>query len=1065
MTETDSTVRTSAPMEPEQALDVVLAVSHRPLVEAWTGSSSSAEDTILSALGEAIEAHRSLRAEAGLDEPASREVETRSECIRRYRHGCADRILPTLEMALEHHKPAHLPVRDVRAAFAEALEASRSLEFRVDVRWGSGALEPLPTDKLGRRMRKTVARMISPARRAEGSRTAPVRAVAIHHLYARMAPTASRFASEAAWDWARWVARLERACSTWAAEALPVLTQAPEAKAAPDPVGPSAVEEDERENSRPATDNAWLRLSAAAEAFEAELVRLYEDPPGEKAREQAAERSELAALELSSDLRVVGSLVWSPPDPAPHPPELRELERAAEALEAWDHQAAQRLAMYRAFLELLLGNTAVLERLATRTREIVLEPLRGLGAIGDALDALAVDARRRVEGAATPDILADLRRAADEVVARAVALLAEPAEMSGELERAAGDTVDALQSIVRQAPDTLVLHRLDDRMPAATRPEDTRSVPFLERARQSFDAMRVERIRKVTLDLVPSVASARAAVMELPDVIQFAFEAARGELEGKPSDASGSTIASGATAGDEPRDDPGERAGRLAVEALERAAGVLRDVPERLEVALASATKRIDAEMAAGAGGLLERLGAGRMQSQLLQARSRILDAWLRGTDRLGPTLRRIRRSLRFRHLRARRSARRLHSSVTSLLGDTASVSGRQAARTVRAFAHGDSGPKHVPLVYQRLFSLDPVQDSTFLTGRTAELAEVLTRWRRWRDEDEVPLVVRGYPGSGVTSFLNGCEAMFTEHGASVARLEVPDRLRSEAELVGKLAPVLGVDEADTMDGLAAHILAASPDDVPHVIILDGLEHLYLRVPGGTDPLERLLTLMSETEPRTFWLAGVGQPAWQLLAKAEPIAVAQVDDLSLGALSVDRLKETVLQRHRRSGLRLRFVEPREGRALLRRRLRRLRGTEGHQRLLEDDFFEQLHRISDGNVKLALFHWLLAADFESEEGAVSMRPLVRPDFAVLDALDASQNFTLKALLEHRTLTLDEHRAVFRLPRQESYQVFEALQNRRLIEEVAPAGSRVSRYRIRPLLVGAVTSHLRTRNIVH
>jgi len=185
----------------------------------------------------------------------------------------------------------------------------------------------------------------------------------------------------------------------------------------------------------------------------------------------------------------------------------------------------------------------------------------------------------------------------------------------------------------------------------------------------------------------------------------------------------------------------------------------------------------------------------------------------------------------------------------------------------------------------------------------------------------------------------------------------------------------------------------------------------------------------------------------------------------LGALSVDRLQETVLQRHRRSGLRLRFVEPREGRALLRRRLRRLRGTEGHQRLLEDDFFEQLHRISDGNLKLALFHWLLAADFESEEGAVSMRPLVRPDFAVLDALDTSQNFTLKALLEHRTLTLDEHRAVFRLPRQESYQVFEALQNRRLIEELAPAGSRAARYRIRPLLVGAVTSHLRTRNIVH
>ncbi len=1063
-------------MEPERALEVVVAASHRPLVEALSGLSSRAEATILSALSEAIELHRSLRDEAGLDGPPPEESEARSESVRRYRHGCADGILPTLEMALEHHKPTQLPAREIRAAFAEAVEAARSLEFRVDVRWGSGALEPLPTDGLGRRTRKGVARLISPARRADESRDAPLRAVALNHLYARMTPAASRFASDAAWAWARWVARLERACSAWAADALPVLTRVADPDLPPDPMEPGVpaeADDGEPDPSRQRTDEPWRRLTAAAEAFEAELVALSEDLPGEEAREQAVERMDLAAMELNSDLRAVGSLVWSPPDVATDPPELREMEGTAEALGAWDQQAAQRLAMYRAFLELLLGSTAVLERLATRTREIVLEPLGALGAIGDALDELADEARSRVEDAATPDVLSQLRQAADEVVAGAVASLPEITAVSGELERVAGDAVDALQSIVRQAPDSLVLHRLDDQMPTATRPEDTRRVPFLERARESLDAMRVERIRKATLDLVPAVGAARAAILELPDVVQFAFEAARSELEVDSAKASGAPKGSGTTVGDD-GGTPGQRAGRLAVEALERSAGVVRDVPGRLEVALVSAKKRIDAEMVSGASGLLERLGAGRMQSQLLRARFRIVDAWLRATDRLGPTARRIGRYLRYRHLRGRRTARRLQSAVNSLLGDTATVSGRQAARTVRAFAKGDSGPGHVPLVYQRLFSLEPVQDSTFLVGRTAELAEVLKRWRRWREEDEVPLIVRGYPGAGVTSFLNACERMFAGEGASIARFEVPDRMRTEAGLASRLAEVLGVDMADSMDGLASRILKAVAGDVPDVVILDGLEHLYLRVPGGTDPLERLLTLMSETEPRTFWLAGVGQPAWQLMAKAEPVAVAQVDDLVLGALSVDRLKETVLQRHRRSGLRLRFVEPREGRALLRRRLRRLRGTEGHQRLLEDDFFEQLHRISDGNLKLALFHWLLAADFEEEEGAVSMRPLIRPDFTVLDALDASQNFTLKALLEHRTLTLDEHSAVFRLPRQESYQIFEALQNRRLIEELSWSGSgeareseieRTSRYQIRPLLVGAVTSHLRTRNIVH
>ena len=359
--------------------------------------------------------------------------------------------------------------------------------------------------------------------------------------------------------------------------------------------------------------------------------------------------------------------------------------------------------------------------------------------------------------------------------------------------------------------------------------------------------------------------------------------------------------------------------------------------------------------------------------------------------------------------------------------------------------------------------------------GRTAELSDLIQRWRRWQEEDEVPVMVRGYPGSGVTSFLSIVADALSRDGATVVRLDVEQRIGDESDLTSRLAALLGIAPAASLGDLAVNVFGAPRGSEPaDVVIVDGLEHLYLRVPGGTDLLERFLTFMSETEPRVFWVAGVSQPAWKLIAKAEPTAVSQVEDFELRALPVARLKETILQRHRRSGLQLSFAEPREGRALLKRRLRRLRGTEAHQQVLAEDFFEQLHRISMGNLKLALFHWLLAADFERAEGEVLMQPLRRPDFGVLEALDATHNFTLKALLEHRTLTLDEHLAVFRVTRQESYQTFESLQNRRLIERVddpvaSEAGAseigRTSRYRIRPLLVGAVTAHLRTLNIVH
>ena len=104
----------------------------------------------------------------------------------------------------------------------------------------------------------------------------------------------------------------------------------------------------------------------------------------------------------------------------------------------------------------------------------------------------------------------------------------------------------------------------------------------------------------------------------------------------------------------------------------------------------------------------------------------------------------------------------------------------------------------------------------------------------------------------------------------------------------------------------------------------------------------------------------------------------------------------------------------------------------------------------------------------------MHPLAALDWSFLDSLDLMQSFTIKAFLEHNTLTLSEHDAVFRVTRQESYHVFESLVNRQIIEVAAEPEegdrtvSRVvdgARYRLRPLITGAVARHLASRNIVH
>src|SRR5690606_37873071 len=171
---------------------------------------------------------------------------------------------------------------------------------------------------------------------------------------------------------------------------------------------------------------------------------------------------------------------------------------------------------------------------------------------------------------------------------------------------------------------------------------------------------------------------------------------------------------------------------------------------------------------------------------------------------------------------------------IRTLVGDGAPPAGR-AQRTLRAFAQEDSGPGHVPLVYQRLFALSPVADGSFLVGREGEVAEGLDRFRRWREEDEVPVVVRGLPGRGVSSFLKAVGRAVTEEGAAVREIELPERILDEAALVPRLAEVLGVEGVASLEALASTVLASPRGSLPDAVIVDGLEHLYLRVPGGTD--------------------------------------------------------------------------------------------------------------------------------------------------------------------------------------------------------------------------------------
>lgn len=996
----------------------------------------------------AAKTHADLMVEMDLHGNEPEAWEDRSERLVEYRRRLTAEVLEPIRRCFGSVGPSEVVITSLSGALADSLESARALPATMPGVWAEDALESKPTDSFSRGLTKAIARVFSPARKAGEEREVPVRSVALHHIDETLAPAVDAEAVSLLQKWAEWERRIEWAWIEWGDAALAPLVEAEL------PDQPADAVEGEKGEVQEVEERPWSEVREAADGLQAALTDLLESCPTTTLLDGLGSVVKTAQDRLSDDVAVAGSMVFSPEKTHRLEPRLTKVEALTPAMSTWEAGVRDRLRVYESLLSILAGATAVQRRLVYRVRERHLGGTAVFREVAVELERLAKELPSNPQNrAALATHIETLDRLVDAALKPTAAAIPDTSEVDSTVQSQANAAVEALLAMIRQAPTTLELHPEQARLPEPGRKPEVRPLALQELARQSFDALRIERIRSSTGGLVGAIDEVRADIEELPNVFAFAFEAAKQEL-------------------DEGQEGARDRASGLMEEALLSMAESLRNADRSLASAVLRAQGKLAKEVSEGSLGLVDRVAAGRMQARLLAAQSWFADARAWMLDRYGPPVQAAGRAVALRWAWLRRLATRGLRKGTAMVG-TAPTSAAASSKTLRTLSSANEVLRELPLVYQRLFTLKPLDDASLLAARNGELAEGMARWKRWRSDDGIPLIVRGRPGSGITSLLNVLGLKIKEDGGTFERVSLGERIEGEAPLAALLSKVMGLQPAQSLDELARSIFDAPMGGVPDAVIIDNLEHLYMRVPHGTDLIERLLTLMAETEPRIFWIGGITSSAWQLIATAEPTAVSQVDSLALEPLDDEGIREAVILRHRRSGLPLRYEEPDTKRRMLRQRLKRMRDREAYDDLLADDFFDRLGRTSSKNLRLALFQWLLAADFGQAEG-VLMRSPERPDFSVLESLTLTQNFTLKAFLEHRSLSLAGHDRIFRLPRHESYQIFESLQNRQLIESVVadddqtPARSEIEedlRYRVRPLLVGAVISHLRGRNIFH
>ncbi len=1029
------------------------------------------------------------------------------EKLRAYRDETNEHVLAPLKARLEHLDPGHRITEMWRQARVRLYTIHSICPEVLVCPEPEGLYDPEGDDRLLRRSRKSTIRMgralararvqsLNAARAvfrkpalqiAPKDQHIPLRALATYHVRARLNEPWLELLETLQQHLAAPLAHLERILTAWSQELLelewkmnvPAYHIDPSLPLSPpgtDALSPADLPADKPAPRADLASDAGKALDKIG-TLRAVLTSMSSLEDSEKIRQDLSKKT-LAAFEaLRADVRKIGTFMLDVSERTlpPEGPLLQEkTQKRISAWATWYRRATARLR----FIEDQIHFAQHLESLEETTidslyNEAVQPALEAAATTRENLNALTEEAEQvfsahsadsRACSRAVTDMLGKALQTIETDFVGALDQYTLSEKTRSITERCAGEVLQHIHAL----NDQYTINTLQDVDVRRVNPLiDDRDVPLRQLGENAWNALLIERIRVAHTPLSQALNETVGAAREIPTIVRFNLEAAVEELAqadpGTPDEDAAPISASR----------------ELTIGGLTRSADAVKASTDNLGPALFEAASRIDKAYNEGWVQLHNRIGLeGFMQEQfvdvLTRLRGRALETYDTSKDLARKGWYRLLSTFRL----GRRQAKALVQMGQTALGvaDRSEVEFRE---TLEAIVELDALLEGLPLVYKRLFSFRPVTDPALLIGRERDLELVSTQLNQWKRGHANGLIIVGPYGSGHTSFLNVLRSEVLE-GTAKHAIEIDERWTGEEAFAARVVTALKLDPSlESLREIRDHLTAQEPPEPPVVLTIEHLEHLLLRTIGGTNLVERILTFISRTDNRIFWIVTVTDYGWQLIEKTESAASKLVRHHTLTPYNRRSLEMLILNRHRRSGIPLHFEMPAEPSTLLKRKLTKAKNEDERQELLKENYFDRLVQICGQNVMLALFYWLRSIRLDRNDQLLYVRPARALSFSFLDEFGLNHAFTLKAFLEHASLTVPEHSAIFNMRDEESLEIFEALGNHFLIQQTHgfdklqaaahPLDSTLidetARYRIRPLLIHPITQYLRSKNIVY
>ncbi|MEO9485282.1 MAG: hypothetical protein ABJG47_17615 [Ekhidna sp.] len=359
------------------------------------------------------------------------------------------------------------------------------------------------------------------------------------------------------------------------------------------------------------------------------------------------------------------------------------------------------------------------------------------------------------------------------------------------------------------------------------------------------------------------------------------------------------------------------------------------------------------------------------------------------------------------------------------------------------------SAIQNLPLIYRRLYELEPIEDPELFVGRASEYNMLTTAFTNWEQGKYASTVVVGEKWGGITSFIN-----FTVNKGNykypLVRFSPLHSISSKKDLIGLMRIIFKNDSFTGVDHIVDHL----KNGIRQIVILENLQNIYLRKIHGFDALNAFFEIISRTHKDIFWVSTSTIYAWDYLCKSINIAEFFSYTIKMENLTEDQIVNIIWKRNRISGFNILFEQDQ---TISDGKFDKM-SLDEQQVFLKKNFFSELNDFAKSNISLALIFWLLSTK-KVDKSAITIGTFQHPNPDFLSFLSMEKLHVLHALIihdgltgEHLAMVLNSSNVTVRLT------LFALLEDGIIVE-------RNQIHMVNPIVFRNIVTLLKAKNLIH